>query len=345
MPRGRQSVAEQRRPAVVDGVGAGRKAVARLSCRTSGGQSVSRRARPALRADDDADRRRVGARVDRQRSRHRRSGRRARQGWAPSDTGRAMIASPPRGLTTAAALRIQRSNSPSAMTCACVSARPASARSCAGVEGRVHDDEVEGAVGEAGCRPRLAGQRDVGGEHRGAARRDARCPGCASVSARKTRHVRRVLDQHDLGSGQRDATARPGRPAPAPKSASLPAKPDGTAAASIMASMPARWPRAFRLHQPEIAAMEGVERMGRRVVRHERGKLAHFSRISLAMPASARMRRAASDLVVGDHHAARQDADRAVKHAHVLVGHEAADAGVAQQRFDEGDDRRHRWCG
>jgi hypothetical protein len=51
----------------------------------------------------------------------------------------------------------------------------------------------------------------------------------------------------------------------------------------------------FRLHQPEPPAMEGIDRMGWRVLDKGSARRGHYVwRISLAMPASVRMRRAAS---------------------------------------------------
>ena len=140
-----------------------------------------------------------------------------------------------------------------------------------------------------------AGQRHVGDEHarRG---REMRVRPDAPASARRNRAISGGLfDQHDRrASGQRDA--RPGRPRRRRRRNRRAGrqKPEGTAAASIMASMPARWPRAFRLHQPEIAAVEGVDRLGGRCSPATASRASAVLAISLAMPASARMRRAAS---------------------------------------------------
>ncbi len=43
-------------------------------------------------------------------------------------------------------------------------------------------------------------------------------------------------------------------------------------------------------------------------------------------------------VILVNHHASRQNAERAFHDAHVLVGDEKGNAGVAQETFNEGDD-------
>ena len=233
------------------------------SCRTSGGSSDSppREAAHARAPRCGSPARR--ARMHRHDLGLAEAAAQARRGSAPAiPAGR----SPPArraACTIAAALRIQRSNSPSGMTCASRFSASGVARSCARVEGRVHDRRSRRRRRRA--RPprapcRSASTSAASSEARSVEMRVVRD---APASRRRMPAISGAFSTSTtVAPGQRDATARPAAPAPAPKSASRPAKPDGTAAASIIASMPARWPRALRLHQPEIAAVEGVDRRG-----------------------------------------------------------------------------------
>ena len=155
----------------------------------------------------------------------------------------------------------------------------------------------------------------------------------------KRDHLRRVLDQHDrrAATARRDGEAgRTGARAEIGEPAGKAGRHRGGQHHRVHAGAMAG---TLRLHQPEIAAVEGVDRRAGRFAagRHRVARAQPFL-ISLPMPASARMVRALLDLVGVDHDAARQDAERAVEHAHVLVGDEIADAGIAHQRLDEGDD-------
>ena len=198
-------------------------------------------------------------------------------------------------------------------------------------------DEVEAAVGEPGRRARLAGQRDVGGDERDAVAemgvvRDGRAlfgeaepfparsrparPGAADSATRPQGRRRRRRRRNRRA-------ARQSRTAPRPPASSHPCRRDGRRPSAA----PARNCRGGTRRPSAAGSLRPAWRPA-------------LSRclISLPMPASARMRARPVDLVGVDHDAARQDADRAVEHAHVLVGHEMPDAGIAQQRFDEGDD-------
>ena len=57
----------------------------------------------------------------------------------------------------------------------------------------------------------------------------------------------------------------------------------------------------------------------------------------VARPASSSSCRAAVLMLVVDQDAARQDAERAFQHAHVLVEHHMRDVGALEQRLDRGD--------
>ena len=194
----------------------------------------------------------VGTRHGPARSRRRRSVRPALRGSAQARPGRAMIATLPRGRSTAAALRSQASNSPSSITCACRRSASGEARSAGRVEGRVHDHEVEGARRQGRrLRAPAPASVDIGNQQRRTRPPARHSAGCASVCAAKSAISGDRSTRCTSRPGSATATASAGAHRRRRRNRqAVPANADGTAAARISASTPARWP-APGLHQPE----------------------------------------------------------------------------------------------
>ena len=133
-------------------------------------------------------------------------------------------------------------------------------------------------------------------------------------------------------SGQRTASARPAAPTPAPNSTTRSPGRAAVAAASRMASWPTRWPRFF------WSAAAGRRARRRRCVSGFGPPIR--GRSSCASPASSSSCRATRQCLLIDHDAARQHAERAFQHAHVLVQHHVRNVGALEQRLDRGDQHR-----
>src|SRR5690606_31725879 len=119
------------------------------------------------------------------------------------------------------------------------------------------------------------------------------------------------------------SSARPAVPAPAPRSSARLAL--GAAAASRMASCPARWPlfgcSSFSLPPRTASSLVSIS--------------VRFQRVAVSGIRKQLLR--ARFVVLGYEQAARQKAERAFHHAHVLVGDETMNVRRMQQRFDRGD--------
>ena len=118
------------------------------------------------------------------------------------------------------------------------------------------------AVGEPGRRARLAGQRDIGGEQRGAAGEMRHCPGAPALRSAKaaisgafstSTTVRLRAARRDGKTGGAGAGAEIGEPS------GKAGRHRGGQHHGIHAGAMAR---ALRLHQPETAAVKGVDRRG-----------------------------------------------------------------------------------
>src|SRR5437660_12012402 len=117
----------------------------------------------------------------------------------------------------------------------------------------------------------------------------------------------------------RSASASPAAPTPAPRSTARSPARAADAAASRIASWPTRWPRFGCLSRslpPSAASSVTSTDIGAKLV-SEPGILEHFARII--------------DTAFVDQDAARQDADRALEHAHVLIEHDVGDASRVEQ--------------
>ena len=145
----------------------------------------------------------------------------------------------------------------------------------------------------------------------------ARCVG--AFSAASAASCGSISTSVTLAPATRVASARPAAPTPAPRSTTCSPARAGVAAASRIASWPKRWPR-FGLRKPQPAAQHGVlGQVGRaRLTCHRGAARARARRLSAAGAHRPRC-------VVGHHDAARQHADRAFEHAHVLIEHQCAE--------------------
>ena len=133
-------------------------------------------------------------------------------------------------------------------------------------------------------------------------------------------------------SGQRTASARPAAPTPAPNSITRSPGRAPVAAASRMASWPTRWPRFFWRDSQPPAEHRVVGRLRFRTARSG-PQLVRQPRILQQLPRDRQV-------FLIDHDAARQHAERAFQHAHVLVQHHVRDFGALEQRLDRRDQHR-----
>ena len=143
------------------------------------------------------------------------------------------------------------------------------------------------------------------------------------------------IDLHQRHVDVRDPhrQRKPAAPTPAPKSTARSPGRAAVAAASRMASWPTRWPRffCFSRSRPPSTASSVVSGFWPRPDRRpqlvaEAGVLQKLARDLL--------------MLVVDQDAARQDAERAFQHAHVLIEHHMRDVGALEQRLDRGDQHR-----
>src|SRR6266516_4092454 len=163
----------------------------------------------------------------------------------------------------------------------------------------------------------------------------------STARARSDKSLRAILSRAKVTSagsistsvtsrrGTRNASARPAAPTPANRSTARSPGLAWVAAASRIASWPTRWPwRGCRSasRPPSTASC---------VVSATRS-----SRIGTKLAAKARRLQQAArggGMLLGDQDAARQNAERAFEHAHVLVEHVMGNSGALQQ----GTDRRN----
>ena len=154
----------------------------------------------------------------------------------------------------------------------------------------------------------------------------ASCASSGSISTRSTE-----------ASGLRSASARPTAPTPAPTSTIRPCRASPAAATSRAASVPTRWPRLgwMSMSRPPshrssvspsaVAALSG-------------SAMAQPSSSSFPRPASTMRRRARASSSPVDQNPPWQEAERALRGGHVLVGDEIGDPLRLQDRFDDGDE-------
>src|SRR5581483_2034302 len=122
----------------------------------------------------------------------------------------------------------------------------------------------------------------------------------------------------------RVASARPAAPTPAPRSTMRSPPRAGVAAASRMASWPTRCPRfgcARRSRPPNTASS----------VRSEDANSLSIGAKLVPEPGLFKQLARLRDMIVGDQQAARQHAERALEHAHVLIKHDVRNFGAVEQ--------------
>ena len=294
-------------------------------------QQRERRAAALAGAHQNADRRLPGAAVNRQHRDRRRSGRRARPAPRPARRrARSASACRPNAAAGRGADPVARARRRRA---ACAARRPGSGETFCRA-GSLNGGFISTRSAEPGrCRARRirragAVTSSVDDAHpldRGRCARRSR-PRCAASSGSISTSVTST-------SGTRTASASPAAPTPAPNSTTRsPARARGRGRQQdrVVADAVA----ALLLLQPQPAAQHGI-----------------VGRLRLAAPLGSRPQLVGEPgvlqqlprglpMLVIDQDAARQHAERAFQHAHVLVEHHVRNVGALEQRLDRGDQHR-----
>src|SRR5262249_19259856 len=231
-------------------------------------------------------------------------------------SARQIIVSVPRGRSSRAAVLIQTASAPTGPAWARRRRRSGEALCRAG---SLNGGFIRTRATDSGPSPAAAKARAGAATSRPAELTRALRPlSCAFCAASRASPASTSTSTTSMPS-TRSASANPAAPTPAPRSTTRSPARAGHAAASRIASWPTRCPRLGCLSRslpPSAASSVTSADIGTKLVA-EPGVLEQFARII--------------DAAFVDQDAARQDADRALEHAHVLVEHDVGDVGGIEQ--------------